>query len=44
MSSGITEREKFEFDLNGFLVLRNVFSADQVAAANRAIDSRAASL
>ena len=31
MSAGITEREKFEFDLNGFLVLRNALSAEEVA-------------
>ena len=44
MSAGITEREKFEFDLNGFLVLRNVLSAEEVASANAAIDAHAAEL
>ena len=43
MSAGITEREKFEFDLNGFLVLRNVLSAEEVASANAAIDAHAVS-
>ena len=35
MSAGITEREKFEFDLNGFLVLRNALSAEEVASRER---------
>ena len=43
-SAGITEREKFEFDLNGFLVLRNILSAEEVASANAAIDAHAAEL
>lgn len=34
----MTEDEKYLFDLNGFLVVRNVLSAEDVAAANRAID------
>jgi len=40
----MTEHEKFMFDLNGFIVVRNVFSADEVAAANRAVDAQAAGL
>eukprot|EP00966_Prymnesium_polylepis_P250354 5789051-Prymnesium_polylepis.2 len=40
----MTEHEKFMFDLNGFIVVRNVFSADEVAAANRAVDALAAGL
>jgi len=36
----MSDYEKFLFDLNGFLVLRNVLSADEVAAANAAIDAR----
>ena len=35
----ITERERFLFDLNGFLVVRNVFSAEEIAAANVAVDA-----
>ena len=32
------------FDLNGFIVLRGVFSAEEVAAANKAIDAKASNL
>ena len=40
----ITPRERFLFDLNGFLVVRGVFTPEEVAAANAAIDKHAASL
>mmetsp|Transcript_18039 Transcript_18039/g.34204 ORF Transcript_18039/g.34204 Transcript_18039/m.34204 type:complete len:246 (-) Transcript_18039:530-1267(-) len=36
--SWICEDERYLFDLNGFLVLRGVFSADEVKQANDAID------
>ena len=35
-----TEEDKFLFDLEGFLVVKNVFSKDDIVAANRAIDRR----
>ena len=34
-------RERFLFDMNGFLVLRGVLTPDEVAAANAAIDANA---
>lgn len=34
----------FEFDLNGWVVVRNVLTAEEVAAANAAIDTHAAEL
>lgn len=34
----------FEFDLNGWVVVRNVITAEEVAAANAAIDTHAAEL
>ena len=37
----ITARERFLFDLNGFLVVRGVFTPEEVAAANAAIDEHA---
>ena len=40
----MTERERFLFDLNGFLVLRNVFTPEEVAKANAAIDANKAAL
>lgn len=39
--AGMTSTERFFFDLNGFLVVRGVLSADEVAAANAAIDAHA---
>jgi len=36
----MTEAERYLFDLNGFLVVRNVLSQEEVAAANAAIDAR----
>ena len=32
--------ERYLFDLNGFIVVRNVFTADEIARANAAIDAR----
>ena len=34
----MTESERYLFDLNGFLVVRNVLNAEEVRAANEAID------
>lgn len=36
---GVSSDELFLFDLNGYLVVRSVFSPDEVAAANEAIDA-----
>eukprot|EP00930_Biecheleria_cincta_P075984 TRINITY_DN63189_c0_g1_i1.p1 TRINITY_DN63189_c0_g1~~TRINITY_DN63189_c0_g1_i1.p1 ORF type:complete len:377 (+),score=58.68 TRINITY_DN63189_c0_g1_i1:27-1133(+) len=38
-SSGMSHKEKYLFDLNGFLVLRSVLSQAEVAAANDAVDA-----
>ncbi|KAG8466732.1 hypothetical protein KFE25_008111 [Diacronema lutheri] len=40
----MSAHEKFLFDLNGYIVVRDVFSADEVAAANAAIDAHAGKL
>jgi len=40
----LSQRERFLFDLNGFLVIRNVFSPEEVAAANAAVDAHMADL
>jgi ectoine hydroxylase-related dioxygenase (phytanoyl-CoA dioxygenase family) len=37
--SGMTPTQKYLFDLNGYIVLKNVFSEEEVAAANAAVDS-----
>lgn len=37
----MSEEEKYLFDLNGFVVVRNVFSEQEVKAANEAIDRHA---
>lgn len=37
----MTEEERYLFDLNGYLVVRNVLSEDEVARANAAIDKHA---
>lgn len=37
----MTEDERYLFDLNGFLIVRGVLTAEEVAAANRAIDNHA---
>ena len=41
-SLGLTANEKYLFDLNGFLVLRNVLSPEMIADANTAIDKHEA--
>ena len=38
--SSITEEELFLFDLEGYLVVKNVFSKEEIAAANAAVDKR----
>ena len=37
----MSHKHKYLFDLNGYLVLRGVFSPDDVAAANDAVDAHA---
>ena len=44
MATGLGAQERFLFDLNGFLVVRGVFSAEEVASANAAIDAHAGEL
>ena len=44
LPTGMTAHERFLFDLNGFLVVRNVFTPEEVRAANAAIDANAASM
>ena len=39
-NSGMSDMERYLFDLNGFIVVRNVFTADEIARANAAIDAR----
>ena len=39
LGMAMSHKHKYLFDLNGFLVLRNVFSAEDVAAANAAVDA-----
>ena len=36
----MSDMERYLFDLNGFIVVRNVFTADEIARANAAIDAR----
>lgn len=38
-AGGVTSAQRYLFDLNGYIVLRNVFDADMVAAANAAVDA-----
>ena len=38
-SSGLTDHEKFLFDLNGYLVVRGALSADEISELNAAIDA-----
>lgn len=38
-SSGITDRDKFFFDLNGFLVLKGAIARDHLAAINDVLDT-----
>ena len=40
MASGLTDHEKFLFDLNGYLVVRGALSADEIGELNAAIDAR----
>ena len=37
-NAGMSDMERYLFDLNGFVVVRNVFTPDEIAAANAAID------
>ena len=37
--AGLSHAQKYSFDLNGFLVIRNAFEPDMVARANAAIDA-----
>ena len=36
---GMSAREKFLFDLNGFVLIKNVLCAEEVQAMNSAIDA-----
>ena len=36
----MTDIEKYLFDLNGFLVVRNVFTKEEIRSANAAVDAR----
>ena len=38
-STGLTDHEKFLFDLNGYLVVRGALSADEIGELNAAIDA-----
>ena len=40
----MTEDERYLFDLNGYLVVRNVLTPEEIGDANAAIDKRAASM
>jgi hypothetical protein len=42
MPGGMSDTEKYLFDLNGFIVVRGVLSSEEIAAANAAIDARQA--
>lgn len=42
--TGMTDIERYLFDLNGFLVVRNVFTPEEIATANAAIDKRSSSI
>ena len=39
MRSGLTDMERYLFDLNGCIILRNALSAQEVAACNDSLDS-----
>ena len=41
---GMTEREKFLFDLNGYIVVPGVLTSEEVAALNAAVDANAAGI
>jgi len=40
----LTDAEKFYFDLNGFIIVRGVLTAEEVSAANAAVDAHAAEI
>ena len=42
--ASISEEERFLFDLEGYLVVKNVFTKEEIAAANAAVDRRAAEM
>jgi len=44
MAEPMSDMERYFFDLNGFLVVRGVFSAEEMAAANAAVESRSTSI
>ena len=44
VESGLTQKQKYMFDLNGFLVIRDAFNASLVARANTAIDAHMSTL
>ena len=37
----MNEEEKYLFDINGYIVVRDVLTADEISAANAAIDHHA---
>ena len=41
--AGLTHKQKYCFDLNGFLVIRNAFESDMVSRANAAVDAHISS-
>ena len=41
---GLSHKQKYSFDLNGYLVIRGAFDADMVARANAAIDAHTETL
>ena len=43
-AAGLSARERFLFDLNGFLVVRNVFSPEEIAVANAAVDAHTSAM
>ena len=40
----MTEEEKYIFDLNGFIIVRDVLNKEEVEAANKAIDTHASEM
>jgi hypothetical protein len=40
MSSTISEKDKYLFDLNGYIVIRNVLTVQEIASANAVIDRK----
>ena len=42
--AGLTHKQKYMFDLNGFLVLKAAFSTEMVARANEAVDANVSQL